>query len=317
MARDFFTAPATGQVPVSGSVISDLQRSLNALGGTLTVDGLYGKGTSKAIADFQAAHGLPQSGNVSDATWQALMRTPEPKIFDRCLQLVASFEGTGFTLVVGNFDGAGITWGIIGFTLVNGELGEVLQEINQSHPDLIGTAFGHDADTILKITGPATSEADKTAWANSVSRGASSYNVAEPWKTYFHDLGTFREVQSIQVARAKTKYWTIAMRDAGKLGIAEELDYLLVYDTAVQNGGLSKTRLGKVQDLINEQHPKTAEDKRKIIANVVADSSSAKYREDVRSRKLTIATGAGTVHGGKYQLAQWGFLDGQSTASAD
>ena len=69
------------------------------------------------------------------------MRTPEPPIFERCLQVVASFEGTGFTLIEGNFDGAGLTWGIIGFTLRDGELGQVLSDINSRHPDLFSQAF--------------------------------------------------------------------------------------------------------------------------------------------------------------------------------
>jgi lysozyme family protein len=317
MARDFFSR-APGATAPAGTIITDIQAALNAVGpGHISVDGLYGGQTVQAISTFQQSRQLQASGNVSDATWTALMRSSEPAIFERCLQVTASFEGTGFTLVVGNFDGAGITWGIVGFTLGGGELGTVLSTINQRHPDLFIKAFGHDADQILHVSGTGTSATEKTAWADSISRGASKYNVAEPWKTYFHDLGSYREVQKIQVDRASNVYWKLATRDVGDLGLGEELDYLLMYDIAVQNGGMrSKNRLKKAQDAFTQQKPKSAGAKREIIAQVVADTIGSKYRKDVLDRKMAIATGKGIVHGGSYALTSWGFLDGQSPATS-
>ena len=312
MARDFFRRAAAGDTLVSGTVINDMQLALNAAGATLQPDMIYGRQTATAVSAFQTANAIPVSGNISDQTWTALMRTPEPDIFGRCLQVTASFAGTGFTRIVGNFDGAGVTWGIIGFTLIGGELGTILRTINQSFPDLIVKAFGSDATTILEITDPATPNAEKTTWANSVSRGTKNYDVADPWKTYFHDLGGYREVQRIQVARAQSAYWTVAQRDVATLGLGEELDYLLLYDTAVQNGGMGrKKRVQLVQEQFAQQHPATARDKRLIIAKVVADTSSG-FQADVLARKTTIAVGKGTVHEGGYDLADWGFLDGQS-----
>jgi hypothetical protein len=317
MARVYFDKPQPGLTPVSGTVIGDIQLALNAAGaGDLTTDGLYGGHTTDAISSFQKSKGLTITGNVTDETWSSLMRTDAPPMFERCLQVTASFEGTGFTRVVGNFDGAGITWGIIGFTLLGGELGTVLRTINQGDPHLITQAFGKDADQILEITGAGVSEQKKTAWADSVSRGANKYSVAEPWRTYFHDLGTYREVERVQLARARDIYWAIAKRDAGQLGLGEELDYLLMYDVAVQNGGMgSKGRMQKAQAAFESQKPRSAQAKRKIIATVVADTASAKYRQDVLDRKTALAVGKGVVHGGKYDLSVWGFLDGETPPS--
>jgi hypothetical protein len=36
---------------------------------------------------------------------------------------------------------------------------------------------------------------------------------------------------------------------------------------------------------------------------------SPRYRPDVLSRKLALATGAGAVHGGTYVLRNWGLAD--------
>lgn len=39
-----------------------------------------------------------------------------PAALDRSLQVTAAFEGHGFGMLQGNWDGAWLTWGIIGFT---------------------------------------------------------------------------------------------------------------------------------------------------------------------------------------------------------
>src|SRR6516162_4980947 len=194
MARDFFKRSTGRSARVLGSVIRDVQASLNAITAfAIAVDGVFGSQTEQALSGFQSARGLPVTGTVSDTTWPELMHSAEPPIFERCLQVVASFEGTGFDLIEGNFDGAGLTWGIIGFTLVNGELGEVLAEINSLHPDLFGQAFGSAADHILAVTGKSTPAADKLAFANSVSGPAPQFRVAEPWRSCFAKLGQMRE----------------------------------------------------------------------------------------------------------------------------
>jgi hypothetical protein len=318
MARDYFKRASAGTTAASGTIISDIQLTLNAGGASIDPDGIYGGQTSTALSAFQTARGLPVNGNsVSDATWTALMHSDSPPMFERCLQVVASFEGTGFTLIEGNFDGAGLTWGIIGFTLIGGELGKMLSNINGSFPGLFSSAFGENAATILKVSNPPTSKDDMTAFANSLSRGSSRTKVIEPWKTAFQTLGSFREVQRMQIDRARDAYWTsIAVRDATDLGLKEELDYLLMYDIAVQNGGMrSKKRLANARDAITAAGSITARRRREIIAKVVADTISSRFQGDVLARKMSIADGAGTVHGGKYVFADWGFLDGQSPAS--
>jgi hypothetical protein len=312
MPREFFRRAAAGTTSPSGTLVSDIQAALNGAGiGQIGVDGLFGGQTEGALRAFQVRRGLPQTGTVSDATWQTLMRTDAPPLFERCLQVTASFEGTHFTEVVGNFDGAGLTWGIIGFTLSHGELGAILDTINLRLPGAIGSAFGDDADDIMRIVHAPMAE--RIAWADSISRGPQKYAVADPWKTYFRDLGSLRDVQRLQVDRAREVYWGIAQRDARALGLKEELDHLLLFDVAVQNGGMQSK--GRHADALAGFAAKPDADpaaKRHIVAHVVANSASPTYQGDVRSRKLTIAEGAGTVHGGKYVLADWGFLDGQA-----
>jgi hypothetical protein len=107
-------------------------------GGTRAqIDGQYGKLTAEAVTSFQASNGLAAVGEVDEDTWTKLMQGPIPELKERALQLTTAFEGHGFTLAQGNFDGAGVTWGIIGFTLISGELGRIIKQVAADHPGLV------------------------------------------------------------------------------------------------------------------------------------------------------------------------------------
>src|SRR5262245_52352177 len=150
-----------------GEVVRRVQAALQArglLGGL--VDGVFGEQTHAAVAAFQGDTGAPQTGSVDAPTWAALLGVQSPTIDERSLQVTAAFEGHGFGLAQGNFDGAGITWGIIGFTLESGEIKKIVDAIEESHPGIVSSAFGLDADEFLLIlTRPV---AEQIFWADSV-----------------------------------------------------------------------------------------------------------------------------------------------------
>jgi hypothetical protein len=71
-----------------------------------------------------------------------------------------------------------------------------------------------------------------------------------------------------------------ALTWCGAYGVASERAVALLFDIRVQNG----SRL-------------------RAIANRRAEAASPRWIEDVRTRKLTIAEGIGTVHGLHFDLA--------------
>lgn len=303
MARIFFQRSPSGFRTVQGGLIKKMQQALKS-GGFLQDkdDGIFGSNTERAVQSFQQQKQLPATGKVDDQTWQSLMSSPAPDLKQRCLQLTADFEGTGFTKAVGNFDGAGITWGIIGFTLSNGELGSVLNDIRSSHAAVFSAAFGDLEPRIGEVLG--SSHADQIRFANSISIGSSKVRILDVWAKAFEALGNDPAVQMIQLQRTQ-KFFDIAARDVQRFNLQNELGLALCFDTAVQNGGIDATERVRINNKIAQNHPTTQQDLRIIIANVVAENSLPRFIEDVRNRKLTLATATGTVHGSRFAVKTW------------
>jgi len=287
-----------------GEIIKNMQGALTQAGfDSKGTDGFYGANTSSAVAAFQGAKAFPPTGILDDVSWQALMTVPLPSPGDRSLQLTASIEGHGFGLAVGNFDGALLTWGIIGFTLRSGELQSIVLAVNQSSPQIVQEAFGTYNAELLNLM--RASVADQQSWAQ--QRTLPNGGLAEPWKSMFAAFGSYAEVQQEQVKHVQTDYLSHAIQTAKKLGFSSELGLALCFDICVQNGSITSAAMNEISQ---KRTGATSEAEfRAIVANAVADASQPTWREDVRTRKLTIANGKGTVHGHDYLLENWGLSD--------
>jgi len=289
---------------VQGEIVRRMQLRLTELGfDTQGIDSVFGQDTVKAVEAFQADRKLGVTGEVDGVTYQKLVGQPVPPVRDRALGLTSHFEGHGFTLAQGNFDGAGITWGIIGFTLSGGELKQILREIK---PELVRQAFGAKTDQLLGVLKLPMRQ--QIAFADSISLGASKARLAEPWRSAFRTLGEFPEVQEVQLRHVEEDYFQPALQTAKDFGLKTELGTALAFDVHVQNGGIKAAAREQIRKEL-AAHPVGAErDLRIIIAHAVADKAT-KFREDVRERKLTLAAGSGRVHGEMFVLRNWGLDD--------
>ena len=285
----------------SGQTIKDIQTTLTQAGfDTQGADGHYGQDTATAVRGFQGARGLNATGTVDDGSWQSLMQRPIPTTQDRSLQLTASFEGHGFSLAVGNFDGAFLTWGIIGFTLKHGEVSSIVQAVNAAFPNRVTDAFGASTNELLTVMQASKDDQETWADAHTLPNGL----LAQPWRDMFATFGSFPEVQQEQIKHVQSDYMNPAIKTAKGLGFKSELGLALCFDIHVQNGGIKKAAMDQIQQQ-SQGNPAEA-DLRKIVANAVADNALKKFQDDVRSRKLAVATGQGMVHGHSYLLENWG-----------
>ncbi|NML42910.1 hypothetical protein HHL11_04050 [Ramlibacter sp. G-1-2-2] len=301
MARSYFSQGCRG------GIVMRLQQGLQAQGFAPPVlvqfaDGDYGGKTATAVRALQQARGLGASGEVDEATWTAAVAAPLPTLFERCLQLTADFEGHGFGLAQGNFDGAGITWGIIGFTLAGGELQRVMAEIDARAPGKVDEAFGALAPTWRAVL--ARSVDEQVAWADGISLGDSKARLPPPWVQVFARLGALPVTQQVQIDFAQQKYYAPALQSAQRLGLQTERGIALCFDTHVQSGGVRQPVLDLAATLPANL---TEGDRLPLLAKAIAQAvSRPKYRIDVLSRRMCIATGAGNVHGADFKLSAWG-----------
>src|SRR4051812_47382289 len=159
MERIIFQRAPSGFRTVQGGVIRRIEQTLSDKGFYRdTIDGIYGNKTEQALLTFQQQNSLPVTGKIDDKTWRSLTSSDVPNLNERCLQVTADFEGTGFSKIVGNFDGAGLTWGIIGFTLRHGELQELLNEIRATNESIFNAAFGELIDRIDQVLSSSLTE---------------------------------------------------------------------------------------------------------------------------------------------------------------
>jgi peptidoglycan hydrolase-like protein with peptidoglycan-binding domain len=66
------THPTLQEGSPNTAEVTLLQQKLAALGYQVTPDGSFGPGTKAAVMQFQTSKGLPATGVVDAATWQAL-----------------------------------------------------------------------------------------------------------------------------------------------------------------------------------------------------------------------------------------------------
>ncbi|WP_271893329.1 D-Ala-D-Ala carboxypeptidase family metallohydrolase [Candidatus Phyllobacterium onerii] len=290
-----------------------LQLALSRSGQAVDPDGDFGGVTGSALRRWQSANGFAPSNGITVEQWIKLTGVSPPSLFDLCLGVTSDFEGTKFDKVVGNFDGAGLTFGLIGFTLVNGELKQLLTTIERLKPGCLSEAFGALHTELL--TALDLPETKKIAWANSVSLGPTRSEVTEPWKKAFSRLGTYPENRRAQMERARSIYWETACKHLDQfiptIKVRSDLDAALWYDTAVQNR-LDETERKSLAAI--GASVATGTSLREQFAEAIAAGSSTAWKEDVKRRKLTFVAGSGVVHGSTYNLNAWGLTGRAITA---
>ena len=221
----------------------------------------------------------------------AARRVPKPGMRDKALRLVASYEG-GWDAVAGNFDGQILSWGPLQFNLGQGTLYYVLRNIPTS---VLEAHLGREFVEALQ----GGIYALKNFVLQSVVRGK---DVLPEWRRRFQALARTPEATEAFLSGAEP-YFYRAERLLGATEWITERGYVLAFDTAVQNGAPRKDHLNEYERRLRDAGYPSEEWKRlKIWAYVVADLANPRWRNDVLSRKLTIAVGKGVVHGRYYDL---------------
>lgn len=280
------------------------------------LDDVFGPTLEAAVRLYQTKKGLAATGVADPLTTSMVLAEPSPKAAAvrgkpsdyRCLALTATFETSVgapdcFAGLAGDFDGQGISFGVLQWNFGQGTLQPLLRKLDASHPGVVAAAFGDGYSELRDILTRST--ADQLAWARRYQT-ANRRTLTEPWRGRFKALGATPECQAVQIQGAKDRFAT-ARRMCAEYGVWSERGLTLMFDIVVQNGSIgSQTRqqiqaeFARISGALTREESEV--ERLRIIANRRAEASRPQYVEDVRRRKLAIANGVGIVHGGGYDL---------------
>lgn len=279
-----------------GYVVEKLQRALK-----ITPDGDYGPKTERAVEDCQAALGHQITGRAGEGFFGEV-GVQWPGQFERALQVVASFEGTGFGGVnKRDIDGAGVTLGISGFTTKHGEVQSLVRTFAKLRPKALHKIPSSAKERLLVLV---NSEGRNTEAWDSWFYGRDG--LVDPWiRDIVASWGQDELFRSLQLQRTEESFWIPARKDAKKLGLTSDQGVALMLDIRVQNGGWRAEH----QDHFNAQtHDGTEAGRIRAAVNAVVAKCKPRWAEDVRTRKEVFLRGHGEVHGRKYHLEDYAFL---------
>jgi hypothetical protein len=279
------------------------------------VDGDFGGGTEAAIKVFQKSKGLTVDGVVGPLTWNALFAEPiaEPSLKSKplahqCLALTGAFEtGKGipdsFAGVSGDFDGQGMSFGVLQWNVGQGSLQPLLREMMDNHPAIVREIFQADYNVLMAALN--SDREELLAFVRSIQHPLHHF-LYEPWRGMFKSLGRTEEFQVIEVRNA-SQIFQATLAYCVDYGLWSARAVALMFDIRVQNGSirdLVRTRIMKDFDAIAADLPDAEREieKMRIVANRRAEAANPAWIEDVRARKLCIANGLGVVHGIPYDI---------------
>ncbi len=254
---------------------------------------------------------------------------------EKALRITTTFE-TGrplnFSGLTGNFDGQGISLGLLQWNFGTGSLQPLLRRFATQFAARFDEIFGPDAARLRDLLQPHRAHAEQMDFARSVNDAHN--RIVEPWRARFARLTEdpgFREIQ-LHAVRPRMD---AAERDALRLGLTTERGLAMMFDNVTQLGPAwlevhigktatapGRTRAAMLQERMNQRQQQlgrnlTERERLEVIANLVADTSSPRWREDVRRRRMTIVNGTGVVHGTHFDLGrQFGLTDQPWTPGA-
>lgn len=231
------------------------------------------------------------------------MNSAEP-LLKRCLCLTGSFEtgklgADSFSVVAGDFDGMGVSFSCLQWNVGQATLQPLLRQMLSAYPSVVQSCFGELTPELTRIMAPQPTPV-QLAWARSI-QGPMNHAVIPEWKASFAALGATLEWQAV-AQQSAAGYFSKAQEIARVFSLASDRGIALCFDIAVQDGGVGPLTTSHILDEYAASPDWDEAAKMRSIANALADSVG-RFSEDVRIRKLTIANGAGVVHGVQYNLS--------------
>ena len=218
----------------------------------------------------------------------------------------------GFYGLSGNFDGQGLSFGLVNWNIGTGSLQPLLRDFAREQPARWAQVFGPHAPAFLMVITPDSKAAKKVQLkfaveqmnTSTVVKDKPKWSIKEPWVTYFKRLSEDREFQQIQV-----RYVRGLLKRAGYFcqyfKLTSEMAFAYMFDAVSSHGkwwltkkfgGREKRRIEIEKKIaaLTAQHGEGRVPEADIllaIADVLSVTSAARWAAHVRRRKRWFVTG--------------------------
>jgi hypothetical protein len=255
--------------------------------------------------------------------------------FGLALEISGSYEGDGgWANLTNNFDGQGLSMGLLNQTLGTGSLQPLLAEMRDRHLDVMKSIFQsahlqsllnmlaqwqnaggvvasfqmrRPLPSLLDVVDPRaifsaqmlSATTSSVAWAVANLYNGTEFNPT--WEDELTKLAQTPEYVSLQIGAA-ADYEQMSIQYMQDFGVQQLRSFLFMFDVVVQDGGFSGADIStyKANATANAKLSETAR-LNKILTMRLARVKS-QFQTDVKSRKAAIINGSGTVHGAKRNL---------------
>jgi hypothetical protein len=253
---------------------------------------------------------------VSEANEAGLAGSGLTPSEQRAVEITSLFEtgkAGGFYGLAGNFDGQGLSFGMVNWTIGTGSLQPLLRDFAKENPDRWVRVFGLDAPRFLLLISRTGNEAvneqhrfaiEEMNTASAGKLGKLTWTVRQPWVGYFKALADDTAFQKIQVRYvrdllARADYYCKAFH------LKSEQALCFMFDAVASHGkwwtkkkfdGVEKRRLlvDQAMAALAARFGAGAIPEAEVllaIADVLATTSAQRWADNVRRRKRWFVTG--------------------------
>ena len=272
--------------------------------------------------------------NFKQVLWAGQLSAMDRSAFQLALNISGSYEGsTGWANLTNNFDGQGLSMGLLNQTLGTGSLQPLMTTMRAAHfnemQGLFSSTHFQSLSSMLVAYGA-------TVQLSSVNESFSSNSSAldQDWVPPIHLFSASREsasgtwaVQNLYNGTAFKPDWSAELSTLANhpfyvsiqisaaqvihnkaralqatLGLNDVRSYLVMFDFVVQNGGLGSQEIPEYQAAVAAAPSMTTTQKLTKILDLRLRRVKTEFVADVRSRKTALINGAGVVRGANRQL---------------
>jgi len=213
------------------------------------------------------------------------------------LLVSSGYEGKAeldFEALAGNFDGQGMSFGVIQWNFGQGTLGPILKEMRDADTSAFDACFGDNMN--LHTLTSALNSGNQIAQFN-WSTGIQSTNQPG-WKQAFKNIGQVEQFKSIQLKHAAKYHEQVLtcinlMREIAPqhMTTIELRTYVALYDLCIQQNNLNKAK----QDIIEGYSPSNIKSQNELLIYVCkkrAERAASGWVSDCLSRRIGIIQGS-------------------------